>query len=1567
MSTSESDSECPLSFTSILFGNIGQDGKLEGDYLDEDSKKNLHALSTLANLVNDELDLELRQSCATGKDDNYDDNDNDDKDDQDKNENSSDEKEGISATKPYNSPIDFDDDDSLADDEDESYTTANFNNSSAHQPSAEPSLHSDQQNVNGRDNETNKNPLAKNQNEHINSRATNDQLNTPLAAILPSKYKGCDVTELFPGFKHNKVLRFSRLFGPGKQSSLPQIWNCVKSKTVPFSLSQQQSSHQTASSVNNNKEKDTKVESKEKNLQETNGNKTIESSQTTVQPPPEIDQSKYDQYLDYEIDDEEILLRATQSNQCDLDGDKTNPNRIDRSADWRYGPAQYWYDYYKVPEDTPSYDYGFKPKRKESPPHVDEDPKDPDDSFHMICQLQWEDDVIWDGHDEESKILAKIGKKCHAAGWVPSAMHRKASDFTQQVSKTTLPQQNTPAQPVVPPTQGRGRHSDKHNKQVQEESDSTWYSIFPVENDELVYGSWEDDVIWDPEAMPKIPEPRILTLDQNDDNIVLGIPDEILHQEISMMNHKKAMAQKDHKEKKDQVKRSRTILSKAGVIAEAEPTSPPLADCLEKHPWNISNDEFYSYKTTPDVALKPNVGNLIQHSTPAVELRQPFFPTYLNLTRLRQFHRRPLRKFRNGEIADSTPHGVEPLVKHIKRRAKQREQERLASGGGEMFFMHTAEDLSGKDGEIVLAECSEEHPPLLNQIGMATKIKNYYRRKLATMEDLDPNKYAYGEPALIHTSPFLGNLHPGESIQTFENNMYRAPLYQHVVPETDFLIIRTRDNYYIRDVETVFTVGQELPIVEVPGPNSKKANNFIRDFLQVYIYRLFWKSQDEPKRIKMEDIKKAFPLHSESSIRKRLKQCADFKRTGMDSNWWVLKSPSEFRLPPEAEIRAMVTPEQCCAYYSMLAAEQRLKDAGYGERSLFAPEDEDDEELQLKMDDEVKAAPWNTTRAFISAMKQKCLLQLSGVADPTGIGEGFSYVRVPNKPQLPREVAIKEPQPKKTVTGTDADLRRLKLSTAKQILRKHGIPEENIKKLARWDIVDLVRTLSTKQARSGEESMSKFARGNRFSIAEHQERYREECQRIFELQNKVLTSIEELSTDEDESDDEEDSDIEEMGKNIESIIANNKTSRDLSFEKEEAERRDFYQNFMLKDESKSKGNKDVEGNMDESSNLATSTDKILNIHRTFVCPDGTEYNRLETVRKPGVIDTYVRIRKTKDADFISQFATSLDEQQREAKRKERRRQQEQMRRNKRNEQHKDTKGGGAELSRQSFYACNDSAPMSPQSFTASRSPSLFLDTKSPPEISISPDDSSQPEVRRRKEKDGSKLRCGACGGIGHMKNNRSCPNHKAPIQVAITQEQLEEEERTQFRESNLVKVDETKLVFNKKLFDQVEENRKRALVLKVPKECLKRRRTQHTEHCDYLQKPEYKQTNRRPTDPLVAMSVIFEDVLKELREAPNTQPFWAAVNPKMVPDYYNVIKNPIDIQKIRKRCQEKYYSSREEFSMDVKQMLTNSETYNGPTHPYTITARQMVELCERRLSERCDKVEALEKAINDND
>ena len=40
----------------------------------------------------------------------------------------------------------------------------------------------------------------------------------------------------------------------------------------------------------------------------------------------------------------------------------------------------------------------------------------------------------------------------------------------------------------------------------------------------------------------------------------------------------------------------------------------------------------------------------------------------------------------------------------------------MASGGGDVFFMRTPEDLSGKDGDLILVEFMEEHPPLINQV-----------------------------------------------------------------------------------------------------------------------------------------------------------------------------------------------------------------------------------------------------------------------------------------------------------------------------------------------------------------------------------------------------------------------------------------------------------------------------------------------------------------------------------------------------------------------------------------------------------------------------------------------------------------------------------------------------------------------------------------------------------------------------------------------------------------------------------------------------------------------------------
>ena len=67
-------------------------------------------------------------------------------------------------------------------------------------------------------------------------------------------------------------------------------------------------------------------------------------------------------------------------------------------------------------------------------------------------------------------------------------------------------------------------------------------------------------------------------------------------------------------------------------------------------------------------------------------------------------------------------------------------------------------------------------------------------------------------------------------------------MYEHKIPASDFVVIRTRYDYSIREADALFCAGQECPLSEVPGPNSKKANNFTRDFLQVNHCLLFLRS-----------------------------------------------------------------------------------------------------------------------------------------------------------------------------------------------------------------------------------------------------------------------------------------------------------------------------------------------------------------------------------------------------------------------------------------------------------------------------------------------------------------------------------------------------------------------------------------------------------------------------------------------------------------------------------------------------------------------------------------------------
>lgn len=186
--------------------------------------------------------------------------------------------------------------------------------------------------------------------EPIKSEFPPKKLETPLAAMLPSKYANVNVTELFPDFRVGKVLRFSRLFGPGKPSSLPQIWRSVRRK-------RRKKRHNHRNSIDG-KFKDSDSGSDQEVIKSRHKGFGLNYGS---HPTPDQCRS----------DDEEKLLKEVApgtNNQGDLN--KDNEQSGPRVADWRFGPAQVWYDMLEVPETGDGFNYGFKLKDKVSSAHL---------------------------------------------------------------------------------------------------------------------------------------------------------------------------------------------------------------------------------------------------------------------------------------------------------------------------------------------------------------------------------------------------------------------------------------------------------------------------------------------------------------------------------------------------------------------------------------------------------------------------------------------------------------------------------------------------------------------------------------------------------------------------------------------------------------------------------------------------------------------------------------------------------------------------------------------------------------------------------------------------------------------------------------------------------------------------------------------------------------------------------------------------------------------------------------------------------------------------------------------
>lgn len=1195
-------------------------------------------------------------------------------------------------------------------------------------------------------------------------------------------------------------------------------------------------------------------------------------------------------------------------------------------------------------------------------------------------------------------------------------------------------------------------------------------------NKDLQNDSWIDAIGWS--STQDMPESK-LVLDDNDSSLIFSVPEmedirptlRIPERKLGAAEQRLEQLDKQRREKKQRIDEVMGNLEFGEETAEGRLGTEGGG------------------KKSKDTRVVKNIG-YVHHSLPAIKLSltKPELPK----TKLREFHR-PRGKFKINERLQFAPPPNVPLT--------QKEESAMITQ------IKKSSDLNPTaGGKLILVEYTEQNPPMLSNPGMAARILHYWRppdqdddsagigKKKAKKVKPKPPDMKMGQVITLgdhDESPFVGDIPAGRVVTSLNSKLFKVPIFPHkptvpfaVNPEARdsgeyelFLLCRSvskgkkggaiggqaKTTVHVMEMPELFVAGQIEPQIEVPAPNSRSANDFIRPYMSFHILRLFKKASDG-ERLKIEDIARAFPNQSGTAIRKRMKEVATFERGGNDSGWWKKKPASQ--LTSEEEIRASIPPESVCLYESMMSGHRRLLDIGL--TKLFTPsgvngainhllkrlelrkqslsaklieplnlerraKEKADEELWKSdptirkleidiqvaryIDEQLQLTPWNLTNNYVECHLQgkgSGMLKLGGIGDPTGRGEGFSFVRVPQsrakKKEGEEEAAVGTGTSAESaavqkavaaVTGTTADLRKLKMKEAGDVLRNLGLADADIKKLRRWDRIHMVRELSSRATAHGVAgSLSKFARGARKSLSAQQQEYRKKCDVIYERQMDVLSSRKTTFSSDEESEGDDDFDDFEKdleadilgGKDTEKIAKRgpknlfktgggglNRTTEVLKEREDAAELRRLMEDMKevsgtasaarrpdidaskLRNQLRASGIKEgsssamgsrpsgiiaSRGESAISSALATPTDHMS---RSSSPTHGRRSNRSEPPSASKVPGRKVLKRTTRtieeDGTETVKIEFIVDEKHIARFRALQQRKERQMKAEERNQLRK----------RKRMLALEDD-PSSGSSSTQNLS--LLDKAKKRKQLQeelkqLQKTEEQNKGYQEMLQKQGEEgvlggtpqkgvIRCTQCGQAGHMRTNRSCPLYMAdesrsssksgvdakgssedtPVKLKVKKAAASEEGGTG-AEKITVNLSELREGARK---HHAEKKRKRLQEVKEQAELYKR---------PYMTNVVKQSRSRMPVEHLKSN---LENVVHKLLEMPESELFRAAVDASVVKDYYQIIKQPMDLGSIKKKIDDQQYDSMRDFIKDLELIVSNSKIYNGEPARSLITA-----------------------------
>ena len=480
-----------------------------------------------------------------------------------------------------------------------------------------------------------------------------------------------------------------------------------------------------------------------------------------------------------------------------------------------------------------------------------------------------------------------------------------------------------------------------------------------------------------------------------------------------------------------------------------------------------------------------------------------------------------------------------------------------------------AKKLSLIDGKIALFEHIDEYPLFMANFGMANRMKKYlYSTKLfitsnnknnpnmklneveqKTLNMMGPN----GSQILLKPEqklPLLGQIDQNElkGINIIDNNMYKAPVFYEKISHPNsavntslgkkrynFLITFSKNEkgqkvFHIRELEHLYTVAQEEPKIEVYPPNSRQYISFLKNKIETYTYKLYNEAGFN-QSINFKIFQNLFPAVTEQVLKKIFKEM----NIEIDKYMCYFK-----KLPGDIE-QNRILPENICQFESCQFGIYKLREVGIknltnADKISYATNKFINNKTTLPkekysakvIEEQLLTTPWNITQNYLQSKQTKGMLSIKGIGDPSNGNGGYSFLKMPVKSYnenktLKEEMDVLKNQNKniKTVTGTDADLRKLSKEDIKIKLIQLGIDEEEIQKMGRWKRVSLLRSTSSHAVKLGYEGdIVKYARNQRYNTKSQREAYQKNINEVFKKQIDYIVNGDKIPLDENESDSE---------------------------------------------------------------------------------------------------------------------------------------------------------------------------------------------------------------------------------------------------------------------------------------------------------------------------------------------------------------------------------------------------------------------------------------------------------------